>query len=142
MTSLFAAAMLIRFVTSSGLITEWEPPVEFPQVEGTTITNCSLADIRLLQSAKSCAYSNGVVVEIKPAINPAYVTWQNGVGAAWRYDTSGGNFDVALANISALLKSDAFPSFTAGQLSGLNQDAWTIAAAKSIGTEPPQFIQQ
>ena len=80
---------------------------------------------------------NGAIYTIiEHPINPLYTSWINGIGAAWRWDYVNGNFDVALVNIGIFLTSADFALLTPGQISGANQDAWTIVAAKTIGSEP------
>ena len=84
---------------------------------------------------------NGAIYTIiEHPINPAWITWANGTGAIWRWDSLNGNPDVALNNIGLFLTGNDFSSLTPGQISGANQDAWTIMAAKTIGSEPQEFL--
>ena len=87
-----------------------------------------------------CAPDNSPVQVL--VANPAYATWQIGIGAAWRWDTANGNFDTALSNIGTWLTSTNFPAYTLGQVSGANQDAWSITAAKLLGSQPPATVPQ
>jgi len=112
------AALMFCTTNSTGQVTQWSP--------GYFVgSNCQIE-------------KTNIVLATVP--NPSYTTWQNGVGAAWRWDTINGNFDVARANISAFLTSTNFPAYTVGQVSGANQDAWTINAAQIIGTQPPATL--
>lgn len=106
--------------------------------------NAGTVQTNLVRVADCYTIKNGVVQPCPMVANPAYRTWLDGVGAAWRYDprkNGGGDFDTALVIANAKLTNE-YASLTQGERDGIKQDIGWMNSAKILGSEPPKEIAQ